>query len=82
MDISLKLALVDIYSRRLRERSRRKRVIRDYQLVCKFFKKDRAKVANNGDTNAAGAGNSGTPTSSTSLGGKDQAAKRLQMDEK
>jgi DNA-binding protein H-NS len=34
-----------MYSRRLRERARRKRVIRDYQLVCKFFKKDRAKAA-------------------------------------
>lgn len=43
MDVGLKLALVDMYSRRLRERARRKRVIRDYQLVSKFFKKDRAR---------------------------------------
>ncbi|CAG7829608.1 unnamed protein product [Allacma fusca] len=41
IDIALKLALVDMYSRRLRERVRRKRVIRDYQLVSQFFKKDR-----------------------------------------
>jgi len=39
--LALKLALVDMYSRRLRERVRRKRVIRDYQLVAQFFKKDR-----------------------------------------
>ncbi|XP_060530100.1 transcriptional adapter 2B isoform X2 [Cylas formicarius] len=38
---ALKLAIVDIYSRRLRERSRRKRIVRDYQLVRKFFNNSR-----------------------------------------
>lgn len=37
VEIALKLAQVDMYVRRLRERCRRKRVIRDYQLVRKFF---------------------------------------------
>ncbi|CAH1163641.1 unnamed protein product, partial [Phaedon cochleariae] len=33
----LKLAMVDMYVRRLRERARRKRIVRDYQLVAKHF---------------------------------------------
>uniref|UniRef100_A0A1L8DX02 Transcriptional adapter n=2 Tax=Nyssomyia neivai TaxID=330878 RepID=A0A1L8DX02_9DIPT len=37
-DIVLKLAQVDIYTRRLRERARRKRLVRDYQLVSNFFR--------------------------------------------
>ncbi|XP_059610507.1 transcriptional adapter 2B isoform X1 [Phlebotomus argentipes] len=37
-DIVLKLAQVDIYTRRLRERARRKRLVRDYQLVANFFR--------------------------------------------
>jgi hypothetical protein len=44
-EIGLKLSLVDMYSRRLRERVRRKRVIRDYQLVSLFFKKDRNNIS-------------------------------------
>ncbi|XP_066991361.1 transcriptional adapter 2B isoform X2 [Anabrus simplex] len=43
-DIALKLAQVDMYTRRLRERTRRKRVVRDFQLVSQFFstiRKDR-----------------------------------------
>ncbi|CAL8126354.1 unnamed protein product [Orchesella dallaii] len=43
VEIGLKLALVDMYARRLRERARRKRMIRDYQLVSKFFKKDKTR---------------------------------------
>ncbi|XP_058057669.1 transcriptional adapter 2B isoform X1 [Anopheles bellator] len=38
VDMLLKLAQVDIYTRRLRERARRKRVVRDYQLVANFFR--------------------------------------------
>ncbi|XP_053685758.1 transcriptional adapter 2B isoform X2 [Sabethes cyaneus] len=38
VDMLLKLAQVDIYTRRLRERARRKRVVRDYQLVKNFFR--------------------------------------------
>ncbi|XP_068152343.1 transcriptional adapter 2B isoform X1 [Drosophila tropicalis] len=38
VDIMLKLAHVDIYTRRLRERARRKRMVRDYQLVSNFFR--------------------------------------------
>ncbi|XP_055587077.1 transcriptional adapter 2B isoform X4 [Uranotaenia lowii] len=38
VDLLLKLAQVDIYTRRLRERCRRKRVVRDYQLVSNFFR--------------------------------------------
>lgn len=34
---ALKLAIVDMYVRRLRERQRRKRIVRDYQLVAKYF---------------------------------------------
>ncbi|KAG5865089.1 hypothetical protein JTB14_028193 [Gonioctena quinquepunctata] len=37
MEVALKLAMVDMYVRRLRERARRKRIVRDYQLVAKFF---------------------------------------------
>uniref|UniRef100_A0A182IYU4 Transcriptional adapter n=1 Tax=Anopheles atroparvus TaxID=41427 RepID=A0A182IYU4_ANOAO len=38
VDMLLKLAQVDIYTRRLRERARRKRVVRDYQLIANFFR--------------------------------------------
>lgn len=41
VEIALKLAQVDKYTRRLRERARRKRVVRDYQLVSKFFANQR-----------------------------------------
>ncbi|XP_064115766.1 transcriptional adapter 2-beta-like isoform X1 [Macrobrachium nipponense] len=44
IDIALKLTQVDMYMRRLRERSRRKRVVRDFQLVPQFFKKEREKT--------------------------------------
>ncbi|XP_055373814.1 transcriptional adapter 2B isoform X2 [Condylostylus longicornis] len=37
-DLLLKLAQVDIYTRRLRERARRKRIVRDYQLVANYFR--------------------------------------------
>ncbi|XP_077299729.1 transcriptional adapter 2B isoform X3 [Arctopsyche grandis] len=37
LDIALKLSQVDIYTRRLRERTRRKRLVRDYQLVSVFY---------------------------------------------
>ncbi|XP_046402843.1 transcriptional adapter 2-beta isoform X2 [Ischnura elegans] len=37
LDVALKLAHVDMYTRRLRERARRKRLARDYQLVAQFF---------------------------------------------
>lgn len=35
---------VDMYMRRLRERSRRKRVVRDFQIVPQFFKKEKEKA--------------------------------------
>lgn len=35
---------VDMYMRRLRERSRRKRVVRDFQIVPHFFKKEKEKA--------------------------------------
>lgn len=41
VEILMKLAMVDMYIRKLRERTRRKRVVRDYQLVSKFFSKDK-----------------------------------------
>ncbi|CAH1101444.1 unnamed protein product, partial [Psylliodes chrysocephalus] len=47
MEIVLKLAIVDMYARRLRERARRKRIVRDYQLVAKYFanmRKDPTKM--------------------------------------
>ncbi|KAL1122944.1 hypothetical protein AAG570_003269 [Ranatra chinensis] len=37
LDIALKLAQVDMYIQRLRERTRRKRVCQDYQLVSQYF---------------------------------------------
>ncbi|XP_019881745.1 transcriptional adapter 2B [Aethina tumida] len=37
LEIALKLSIVDIYTRKLRERARRKRIVRDYQLVSKYF---------------------------------------------
>lgn len=38
IDVILKLAHVDIYTRRLRERARRKRIVRDFQLIMNFFR--------------------------------------------
>lgn len=40
---ALKLAIVDKYTRVLRERVRRKRVVRDYQLVAKFYVNQRGE---------------------------------------
>lgn len=37
-DIVLKLAQVDIYTRKLRERTRRKRMVQDYQLIQQYFR--------------------------------------------
>ncbi|KAK2706780.1 hypothetical protein QYM36_014728, partial [Artemia franciscana] len=37
IDMALKLAQVDMYQRRLRERAQRKRLVRDYQLAQEFF---------------------------------------------
>lgn len=37
IEVALKLAVVDMYTRKLRERARRKRIVRDYQLVAKYF---------------------------------------------
>lgn len=39
IESALKLAQVDIYNRRLRERSRKKRIARDYKLIQEFFRK-------------------------------------------
>ncbi|XP_066589963.1 transcriptional adapter 2B isoform X2 [Prorops nasuta] len=41
LDIALKLAQVDMYTNNLRESARRKRVVRDYQLVAAFFASSR-----------------------------------------
>ncbi|XP_063539132.1 transcriptional adapter 2B isoform X1 [Cydia strobilella] len=41
LDVALKLSQVDLYTRRLRERTRRKRLVRDYQLVSVFFNNQR-----------------------------------------
>ncbi|KAK7789179.1 hypothetical protein R5R35_006799 [Gryllus longicercus] len=41
LDVALKLAHVDMYTRRLRERARRKRVVRDFQLVSMYFAQTR-----------------------------------------
>lgn len=35
--LALKLAQVDMYISSLRERARRKRIVKDYQLVSQFF---------------------------------------------
>ncbi|XP_075982596.1 transcriptional adapter 2B isoform X2 [Anticarsia gemmatalis] len=43
LDVALKLSQIDIYTRRLRERTRRKRLVRDYQLVAMFFNNQRNK---------------------------------------
>lgn len=42
-DLVLKLAHVDMYIRRLRERNRRKRLVQDYQLIFQFFRGNAAK---------------------------------------
>lgn len=39
VEIALKLAQVDIYNRRLKERARKKRLVRDYKLIHEFFRK-------------------------------------------
>jgi transcriptional adapter 2-beta len=39
IESALKLAQVDIYNRRLRERARKKRIARDYRLIQEFFRK-------------------------------------------
>lgn len=44
VDVVLKLSQMDIYTRRLRERVRRKRQVRDYQLVSNFFRGNRQRV--------------------------------------
>lgn len=44
IDLALKLAQVDMYTRCLRERFRRKRVVKDYQLVAKFFANQRKET--------------------------------------
>lgn len=43
LDVALKLSQVDLYTRRLRERTRRKRLVRDFQLVSVFFTNQRNK---------------------------------------
>ncbi|XP_050509666.1 transcriptional adapter 2B-like isoform X1 [Diabrotica virgifera virgifera] len=37
VEIVLKLMIVDMYMRRLKERTRRKKIVKDYQLVAKYF---------------------------------------------
>lgn len=44
VDLLLKLAQVDIYTRRLRERTRRKRIVRDFQLISNFFRGNQMNV--------------------------------------
>lgn len=39
IETTLKLAQVDIYNRRLKERARKKRLVRDYKLISEFFRK-------------------------------------------
>lgn len=46
VEVALKLSMVDMYTRRLRERAKRKRIVRDYQLVAKFFANQRRDSAN------------------------------------
>lgn len=41
MDLMLKLGHIQAYSRRLKERVRRKRLVRDYQLAAQFFRGSR-----------------------------------------
>lgn len=49
VDLVLKLAQVDIYTRRLRERARRKRLVRDYQLVANFFRGNHRRTRHSRD---------------------------------
>lgn len=47
IETALKLAQIDIYNRRLKERSRKKRLVRDYKLIHDFFRKfENGKVKN------------------------------------
>lgn len=43
MEKILKLNIIDMYMRRFRERVKRKRLLRDYQLVAKFFDREYPK---------------------------------------
>lgn len=44
LSLALKLTQVDIYTERLRERERRHRILRDYQLIAAFFRqKEKSK---------------------------------------
>ncbi|XP_054281115.1 transcriptional adapter 2B-like isoform X2 [Macrosteles quadrilineatus] len=46
LDIALKLTQVDMYTMHLRERERRHRVLRDFQLISKFFRnKERKRIS-------------------------------------
>ncbi|KAH0566702.1 transcriptional adapter 2-beta isoform X1 [Cotesia glomerata] len=58
LDIALKLAHVDMYTNNLRERARRKRVVRDYQLVSNFFLSSRKGENSNVNSSVSG-GNKG-----------------------
>lgn len=49
IDVLLKLAQVDSYTRRLRERARRKRLVRDYQLVANFFRGNKKRATQSRD---------------------------------
>lgn len=47
IETALKLAQIDIYNRRLKERTRKKRLVRDYKLIHDFFRKfENGKVKN------------------------------------
>lgn len=48
-EMMLKLAQVDIYRRRLRERARRKHIARDYQLISDFFRGNNKKLSQTTD---------------------------------
>lgn len=51
-DYLLKLAQVDMYTRRLRERVRRKRIVRDYQLAANFFRQRNNLGQNSSNSNS------------------------------
>lgn len=48
-EVLLKLAQVDVYRRRLRERARRKRLVRDYQMISDFFRGNMKRLSQTTD---------------------------------
>lgn len=45
VDLGMKFALIDMYATKVRERAKRKRIVREYQLVAEFFRTHKVQQA-------------------------------------